>query len=556
MIACRQERETLAAEEAEDEAIREELLQKRAECRHRKQERSGAEKNAEAAAFERISAEEEARELAREWVVLKLAGNLLDAAMERYRAGRADPVLENAGRHFGALTMGGFDALLQNYGANDELILSARRSGGGEVTVDGLSDGTRDQLYLALRLAFLEDYASRNEPAPLIVDDIFQTFDDARSAAGLKALAGLGGDIQTILFTHTKKALSTLPEASLATRPISWSWSALCKTGFQRCLRIFSAFSPSTGRVFHSVSMSFQINAFVAGDHVKVEVEDCLAGSRLIELGNKDAIGLKCGLYRPRHLLHHGHGLTDHDGIGIEQVARGLSRNNQNVARGLRHHVHNGDDVVILVEFGRRDFPAQDLRKDVVVFIFGDFCHVWHGVWLPCWRRRSFALLVGRMSTQNIIELRDIFPFMNEKLGHRVPKSLMGDVVGGMGGDRNIAAGQLVLTLGAGFDTREIIGDGVVNGLMIADLEMQETMVFDAAPVAAKKRVRAYEVDGAGNVAPVALCHNEQDIAWHAAADQRIEFARQIRPAPLATAGIDVELEELVPDLLCQVLTG
>ncbi|MAM12532.1 MAG: hypothetical protein CML23_19195 [Rhizobiaceae bacterium] len=203
VIACRQEREALAAEEAEDETVREDLLQRRAATRHRKQE-IGRGESAEQAAFDRISAEEEARDLAREWVVLKLAGNLLDAAMERYRAGRADPILKKAGRHFSALTMGGFDGLLQNYGAGDELLLSARRADGGEVPVDGLSDGTRDQLWLALRLAFIEDYAGRNEPAPLIVDDIFQTFDDARSAAGLRSLSALDGDIQTILFTHEK----------------------------------------------------------------------------------------------------------------------------------------------------------------------------------------------------------------------------------------------------------------------------------------------------------------------------------------------------------------
>ncbi len=216
VIACRQEREALTAEEDEDEGMREELLQRRAECRHRKQE-LGRGESAEQAAFDRVSAEEEARELAREWVVLKLAGNLLDQAMERYRQGRADPVLENAGRHFFALTMGGFDRLLQSYGANDELLLSARRTDGSEVPVDGLSDGTRDQLWLALRLAFLEDYASRNEPPPLIVDDIFQTFDDARSAAGLRALSGLGGDIQTILFTH-EKSLVDIARSELGDR--------------------------------------------------------------------------------------------------------------------------------------------------------------------------------------------------------------------------------------------------------------------------------------------------------------------------------------------------
>jgi uncharacterized protein YhaN len=36
----------------------------------------------------------------------------------------------------------------------------------------------------------------------LVVDDIFQTFDDERTASGLKALAGTAGRFQTILFTH------------------------------------------------------------------------------------------------------------------------------------------------------------------------------------------------------------------------------------------------------------------------------------------------------------------------------------------------------------------
>ena len=65
-----------------------------------------------------------------------------------------------------------------------------------------MSEGTRDQLYLALRLAYLEDYAARSEPAPFIGDDLFLTFDDARTAHGLEALAALGGEIQPILFTH------------------------------------------------------------------------------------------------------------------------------------------------------------------------------------------------------------------------------------------------------------------------------------------------------------------------------------------------------------------
>jgi uncharacterized protein YhaN len=65
-----------------------------------------------------------------------------------------------------------------------------------------MSEGTRDQLYLALRLAYLEDYASRAEPAPFVGDDLFTTFDDARTLNGLTALAAIGNAVQPILFTH------------------------------------------------------------------------------------------------------------------------------------------------------------------------------------------------------------------------------------------------------------------------------------------------------------------------------------------------------------------
>ena len=42
----------------------------------------------------------------------------------------------------------------------------------------------------------------------------------------------------------------------------------------------------------------------------------------------------------------------------------------------------------------------------------------------------------------------------------------------------------------------------------------------------------------------------------HALADQRIEFAGEVGPAPFAAAGIHVEGEELVPDAFGQILAG
>jgi len=162
---------------------------------------------AERAVFEKLAAEEEAKELARRWVVLKLAGSLLAHSMESYRQQQADPVMTRAGEVFSDLTGGRFARLIQVYDDNDDLQLAVERKTGEQVPLPGLSEGTGDQLYLALRLAFLEDYCRRNEPAPLVLDDIFQTFDDERTAAGLRTLSSSSGAFQSILFTHQTSLL-------------------------------------------------------------------------------------------------------------------------------------------------------------------------------------------------------------------------------------------------------------------------------------------------------------------------------------------------------------
>ena len=157
---------------------------------------------AETAAAQKKAAEAEIAAQARQWAVLRFAGLMLSTAIGRHRAGQQDPLLTRAGALFSTLTGGAFSGLGQDYGEADEPRIVGRRAGGGAVPVEGLSEGTRDQLYLALRLAYLQDYAARAEPAPFVGDDLFSTFDDARTAHGLEALAAIGATIQPILFTH------------------------------------------------------------------------------------------------------------------------------------------------------------------------------------------------------------------------------------------------------------------------------------------------------------------------------------------------------------------
>jgi uncharacterized protein YhaN len=205
-VAADLEIERLTEEDQRQFAVHGELSARLAENRRQRQ---GLETgvSAEYAVFEKLSAEQEAKDLARQWVVLKIAARMLAGSMEAYREKQADPVIRRAGELFSQLTGGRFSRLVEAHDESDALQLLAERAAGERVPLDGLSEGTGDQLYLALRLAFLEDYSARNEPAPLIVDDIFQTFDDERVRAGLQVLAATADRFQTILFTHERSVV-------------------------------------------------------------------------------------------------------------------------------------------------------------------------------------------------------------------------------------------------------------------------------------------------------------------------------------------------------------
>ena len=151
-------------------------------------------------------------EAARDYARLRVAEVLLRRGLERYRQQQQDPLLRRAGAHFAALTAGRYAGLLASFDERDRAVLAARLASGGELPVEALSEGTRDQLFLALRVAAIEQYAAAAEPLPFIGDDLLVHFDDARAAAGLRLLATLGQTTQAILFTHHDH-LAALAEA-------------------------------------------------------------------------------------------------------------------------------------------------------------------------------------------------------------------------------------------------------------------------------------------------------------------------------------------------------
>jgi uncharacterized protein YhaN len=133
---------------------------------------------------------------------LRLATALLRQQIEKYRAENQDPLLALAGKLFARLTCHEFAGLRTEYDERDQPVIIGVRANGEPVSVPGMSDGTRDQLYLALRLGYLERRLLQHSPLPLIVDDILVNFDDSRALATLQVLAELSRKTQIIFFTH------------------------------------------------------------------------------------------------------------------------------------------------------------------------------------------------------------------------------------------------------------------------------------------------------------------------------------------------------------------
>jgi uncharacterized protein YhaN len=167
-------------------------------------ELAGMERGHDAASFAQAmqTALADMRDIAGRYARLRVAGVLLKAGIERFRRQQEGPLLRRASAHFAALTNGRYARLATDSDDQDRVLLLACRPDGGECRAEALSEGTRDQLYLALRVAAIEDHAERAEPLPFIADDLLVNFDDARAGAALELLAKFGRSTQTILFTH------------------------------------------------------------------------------------------------------------------------------------------------------------------------------------------------------------------------------------------------------------------------------------------------------------------------------------------------------------------
>jgi uncharacterized protein YhaN len=152
------------------------------------------------AAVRRESAQADLARYTEEALLYHAAHALLQTALDRQAEGADQPLLRRIGEVFATITGGAYAGVaIEDTKAGQVMVAVEGRV---RKSLDHLSEGTSDQLFLALRIAALENFAANATPLPFIVDDVLQTFDDPRTESTLRALLGLSKHVQVIALTH------------------------------------------------------------------------------------------------------------------------------------------------------------------------------------------------------------------------------------------------------------------------------------------------------------------------------------------------------------------
>lgn len=153
------------------------------------------------------------------WQTLATACSVLETIRTTYERDRQPETLREASGYLDRLTQGRYVRVWTPLG---EHALRVDDAEGHSLPVEALSRGTREQLFLSLRLALVSSYARRGAPLPLVLDDVLVNFDAERAKAAavvLRDFAAAGHQLLVFtchehilkLFKSLKAPVSRLP---------------------------------------------------------------------------------------------------------------------------------------------------------------------------------------------------------------------------------------------------------------------------------------------------------------------------------------------------------
>ncbi len=144
-----------------------------------------------------------AKELAFEWAAMKLATDTLEQTKRSFHQKYMKDVIEKASHYFKIITKSKYVAI---YPPEKNKTFSVETDLRTRFTIDQLSQGTIDQLYVSLRIA-ISTVMSEKYSVPFIIDDAFVHFDHKREQAVMRLLEEITKEQQVILFTCKKHLL-------------------------------------------------------------------------------------------------------------------------------------------------------------------------------------------------------------------------------------------------------------------------------------------------------------------------------------------------------------
>jgi uncharacterized protein YhaN len=149
--------------------------------------------------FEREAVRSKLRECLTKNAALYLAQEIVDEIRLKYEQSSQPRILEIASEYLAQLTCGKYQKIWTSLGERRLLITEGDDN---HFSVEKLSNGTREQLFLALRLALVSEFAERGIELPMILDDVLVNFDQHRTEAAIQTLIEFADrGHQVLLFT-------------------------------------------------------------------------------------------------------------------------------------------------------------------------------------------------------------------------------------------------------------------------------------------------------------------------------------------------------------------
>ena len=117
----------------------------------------------------------------------------------------------------------------------------------------------------------------------------------------------------------------------------------------------------------------------------------------------------------------------------------------------------------------------------------------------------------------------------------------MFDPVGAVGFFRKEAPLNLVASLGSGLKEREAMVDGVFDGLVVTEFEVQEAVVLEASPVTSEEGIAFTVVDASGAPFLIVPGHNQYYIITHGGLNLLEKMEGEIGSCPLFVDGREIK---------------